>query len=137
MTELLNVGTWSLLQWVLVVLAAGFIGQFGKSFAQFLMAKVKARKTGVKEEVVPLAPAAKDNLMPEKLAAPTEKVETEPETPAAILNQAMPPESADPGRDSSTSKEIISGQSAPPVPDKKALKAVLKQQKKTAKALKK
>jgi hypothetical protein len=49
----------------------------------------------------------------------------------------MPPESADPGRDSSTSKEIISGQSAPPVPDKKALKAILKQQKKAAKALKK
>lgn len=34
------------LKWVLIVLLAGFIGQFGKSFAKHLMEKVKTRKKG-------------------------------------------------------------------------------------------
>ncbi len=32
---------WLILKWVLVVLAAGFIGQFGKAFATYLMRRAK------------------------------------------------------------------------------------------------
>ena len=35
---------WLALKWVLVVLAAGFIGQFGKDFATYLMRRARARK---------------------------------------------------------------------------------------------
>lgn len=46
MLDFLNdVSTWSILKWVLLVLLAGFIGQFGKTMAQAIMAKVRARRT--------------------------------------------------------------------------------------------
>jgi hypothetical protein len=35
-----NISTWSILKWVIIVLVAGFIGQFGKSMAQAIMAKI-------------------------------------------------------------------------------------------------
>lgn len=35
---------WLVLKWVLVVLAAGFIGQFGKAFATHLIRKAQERK---------------------------------------------------------------------------------------------
>lgn len=34
------------LQWVLIVLAAGFIGQFGKTLAQYVMKRVRERSAG-------------------------------------------------------------------------------------------
>jgi hypothetical protein len=33
-----------IIKWVLIVLAAGFIGQFGKSFATYLIARAKKKK---------------------------------------------------------------------------------------------
>jgi hypothetical protein len=38
-------GVWNVLKWVLVVLAAGFIGQFGKSFALKLIERRRRKKT--------------------------------------------------------------------------------------------
>jgi hypothetical protein len=35
---------WLVLKWILVVLAAGFIGQFGKAFATYLMRRTRERK---------------------------------------------------------------------------------------------
>ncbi len=35
----------TIMKWVLLVLAAGFIGQFGKSFATHLLDKARARKS--------------------------------------------------------------------------------------------
>lgn len=35
---------WLVLKWVLVVLAAGFVGQFGKAFATYLMRRTGERK---------------------------------------------------------------------------------------------
>jgi hypothetical protein len=37
---------WDVLKWVLLVLAAGFIGQFGKSFALKLIERRRRHKTG-------------------------------------------------------------------------------------------
>jgi hypothetical protein len=37
---------WLAVKWAFVVLAAGFIGQFGKSFASYLMGRARLRKTG-------------------------------------------------------------------------------------------
>lgn len=126
MSDLLDIRTWSILQWILVVLAAGFIGQFGKSFAQFIMAKVNAgRSAGIKTAMLTV-PAERGKMTPETPSVPTGKRDLTP-----------PPESSsDPARDVSSAKDIASGQSAPPVMDKKALKAILKQQKKAGKASK-
>jgi len=38
-------GVWNVLKWVLVVLAAGFIGQFGRSFALKLIERRRRKKT--------------------------------------------------------------------------------------------
>jgi hypothetical protein len=35
---------WLVLKWILVVAAAGFIGQFGKAFATYLMRRTRVRK---------------------------------------------------------------------------------------------
>ncbi len=35
---------WRILKWVLIVLVAGFIGQFGKTFAKHMMVRIKAGK---------------------------------------------------------------------------------------------
>ncbi|HTZ39187.1 MAG TPA: hypothetical protein VMB77_03435 [Syntrophales bacterium] len=44
---------WLVLKWVLVVLAAGFVGQFGKAFATYLMRR--ARNPGKREASTPSA----------------------------------------------------------------------------------
>ena len=126
MSDLLDIRTWSILQWILIVLAAGFIGQFGKSFAQFIMAKVNAgRAAGIKTAI---------------LTVPAERGKMTSKTPSVRTGKGCmtpPPEnSSDPARDVSSAEDIASGQSAPPVMDKKALKAILKQQKKAGKASK-
>ena len=33
------------IKWMLIVLAAGFIGHFGKSFAEYLLARARKKKT--------------------------------------------------------------------------------------------
>lgn len=45
MTEFVDyIGTWSVLKWVVLVLAAGFIGHFGRMMAEAIIAKARARK---------------------------------------------------------------------------------------------
>jgi hypothetical protein len=122
MTDLLDIRTWTILQWVLVVLAAGFIGQFGKSFAQFIIAKVKAGRSAGKAATLSI-PAEKEKMM---LQAPA----------AATGKGADAAEHGFPVPDIGNVREIAPGPAAPPVPDKKALKAILKQQKKAAKVSK-
>ncbi|MFA5181768.1 MAG: hypothetical protein WC405_10645 [Syntrophales bacterium] len=126
MPEFLDIRTWSILQWVLVVLAAGFIGQFGKSFAQFVIAKVKAGRTAGKQAATISIPAERGKMKPETPSVPTGKGD-------------MPPESSYAARDVSKAAETIAiprvDESAlPPISDKKALKAILKQRKKAAKS---
>jgi hypothetical protein len=40
------IGSWSALQWVLLVLAAGFIGQFGRMLADAIIARVRLNRSG-------------------------------------------------------------------------------------------
>ncbi|MDX9746193.1 MAG: hypothetical protein RBU31_06605 [Syntrophales bacterium] len=41
-----DISPWRVIAWVLIVLVAAFIGQFGKSFAQHLMSRFRRKKTG-------------------------------------------------------------------------------------------
>jgi hypothetical protein len=122
MTDFLDIRTWTILQWVLVVLAAGFIGQFGKSFAQFIIAKVKAGRSARKAATISI-PAEREKMMSKAPAATTGKG-------ADVAERGFP------GPGIRNAEEILPGPAAPPVPDKKALKAILKQQKKAVKASK-
>lgn len=58
---------WLVLKWALVVLAAGFIGQFGKSFATYLIRRAREGKSkdsvpGKREGAPP--PAVKEDAVP-------------------------------------------------------------------------
>ncbi|PKN19743.1 MAG: hypothetical protein CVU71_05050 [Deltaproteobacteria bacterium HGW-Deltaproteobacteria-6] len=44
------ISTWSVLKWVILVLIAGFIGQFGKMMAEAIIARVRLRR--VKQQQV-------------------------------------------------------------------------------------
>jgi hypothetical protein len=41
-----NISTWPVLKWVVLVLVAGFIGQFGKMMADAIMERVRRRRAG-------------------------------------------------------------------------------------------
>ena len=43
-----EIDPYTVVKWILIVLAAGFIGQFGKTFAQFLMRRTRERAAGQK-----------------------------------------------------------------------------------------
>jgi hypothetical protein len=46
MTDILKyIGSWSILEWIVLVLIAGFIGQFGKMTAEAVVKKVRGRRT--------------------------------------------------------------------------------------------
>jgi hypothetical protein len=45
MTDILDyISTWSVLKWVVLVLIAGFIGQFGRMMAEAIIAKIRLRR---------------------------------------------------------------------------------------------
>jgi hypothetical protein len=45
MTDILEyISTWSVLKWVVLVLVAGFIGQFGRMLAEAMIARVRLRR---------------------------------------------------------------------------------------------
>ncbi len=46
MTDILVVSTWSALKWVVLVLIAGFIGQFGRMTAEAITEKIRLRRAG-------------------------------------------------------------------------------------------
>lgn len=53
MTDFLTyIATWSILKWVLLVLIAGFIGQFGKMLANAMIARVRLHRDGGRESAV-------------------------------------------------------------------------------------
>jgi hypothetical protein len=45
--------SWDILKWVLLVLLAGFIGQFGKAFAQSVMARMRRKREAAGAPSVP------------------------------------------------------------------------------------
>ncbi|PKN37571.1 MAG: hypothetical protein CVU62_07510 [Deltaproteobacteria bacterium HGW-Deltaproteobacteria-2] len=52
MKEILEyVSSWSVLKWIVLVLIAGFIGQFGRMAAEAIAGKIRARRE--KNEVTP------------------------------------------------------------------------------------
>ncbi len=118
MSDFLDIKTWSILQWILVVLAAGFIGQFGKSFAKFIMTKARPMSSAVKATATTSAPAGGPEIKPPLPAVPEGKGDL---TPTAARGGRPP-------HDAGNAAEIVA--------DKKALKAILKLQKKAAKASK-
>ncbi len=62
MTDLLNyISTWPVFKWVLLVLVAGFIGQFGKMMAEAMIAKMRRRREAKQTELKTERPDA-DNI---------------------------------------------------------------------------
>jgi len=56
MTDMLDyISTWSVLKWVVLVLIAGFIGQFGRMMAEAIIAGVRRRRA----KKLPLSDQAK------------------------------------------------------------------------------
>lgn len=105
-----DIAAWDILKWVLLVLLAGFIGQFGKTFAQAVMARVRKKKS-----VNGVSPGRA-----EPPAAVTGSGE-----PGTLTAPAKPAESKSGGM----MEEPASGSDV----DKKALKTLAKTQKKEAK----
>lgn len=106
---------WLVLKWVLVVLAAGFVGQFGKAFATYLMRRARESKEAAPQS---LSETDLKGVLPERTSlqqhAPRGQAER---TPAA----AQPP-----------AEQAVGGKE-----EKKQRKALAKQQKKALKSLKK
>ncbi|MCX5834596.1 MAG: hypothetical protein NTV99_08835 [Deltaproteobacteria bacterium] len=64
----------TVVKWIFIVLAAGFVGQFGKTFAQYLMRRTREKAAGRKmpaEESV-IASSEPKPLHPEKMDSGTE-----------------------------------------------------------------
>lgn len=96
---------WPVMKWVLLVLIAGFIAQFGKAMAQFIMKKAAKKKT-----VTPDLPA----MPPAKVSPPV--------PPAVTTPMDQPVAGSGPEKAVQT-----------PPQNKKQIKAMVKQQKKAAK----
>ena len=56
----LDISTWQIVKWVLIVLVAAFIGQFGKTFAQYLMHRFRRGKTDAQPAVAATSSAPAD-----------------------------------------------------------------------------
>ncbi len=105
---------WMVMKWVLLVLLAGFVGQFGKTFAQQVMKRFR------KEPKPPLGAAEESGkTLPATLPVDVRK-------PAVL-----------PGAGSGMPLPSPPAGTAPPPADKKLMKALAKQKKKEAKALQK
>ena len=118
---------WSIMKWVLVVLAAGFIGQFGKTFATHLLEKVRSRRAARRRE-----PTKDDAAVAGLHAAPSLPDAPAPARdlpPAAAPTPPAPVAVSSPDRPASEDRPFP----APPL-DKKALKALAKAQKKALKS---
>lgn len=105
---------WTVMKWVLLVLLAGFIGQFGKSFAQQVMRRFRkgpGPAVGAPEGRSAKLPA----VSPADNRPPSELPPAGPPAPPATLHAAASPAPA----------------------DKKLIKALVKQKKKEATALQK
>ena len=105
---------WMVMKWVLLVLLAGFVGQFGKTYAQQVMKRFR------KEPKQPLGAAEESGkTLP---ATPPVDVRQPVVMPGARSGEPLPPPPAG---------------TAPPPADKKLMKSLAKQKKKEGKALQK
>jgi len=111
--DISNIDFGRILKWVVIVLITGFIAQFGKSLAKYVMEKIRAKKI-LETENLNSAVGAQE---PPKPALPPELdsvAQKEPE--AATFANAVPPSEKDEAK-----------------LRKKALKAQVKEQKKKKK----
>ena len=120
MTDILDyISTWSVLKWVVLVLIAGFIGQFGRMMAESIMVKIRLRRA----KQNPLADDKKTLEAPGVLPAEVPPMDLPAKsTQEPGLPVGVPQTNAFPGPLPSSA-----------VPDKKALKAMAKARKKEAK----
>jgi hypothetical protein len=75
MTFLGELNAWTILKWVILVLIAGFIGQFGKTLAQAIMKR--SRGKGKEQDLngsVPLSPETPKRTSPDGIANDTSVV---------------------------------------------------------------
>ena len=61
------ISTWSVMKWVILVLIAGFIGQFGRMTAEAIVTKMRARRGRAKKTKTDDAPAAASAATPAAL----------------------------------------------------------------------
>jgi len=61
-----------ILKWVLIVLLAGFIGQFGKSFAKYLMERARRKKAA---EMTASAESTRQGALPSGATHPAQTAE--------------------------------------------------------------
>jgi hypothetical protein len=104
---------WLAVKWAVIVLVAGFIGQFGKAFASHLIGRARLRKPGSPQN--PPGMALKEDA-----------------SPRAALQQELPPGQAEkiPAPAQSATEPAVMLKN-----DKKQMKALAKQQKKLSKKL--
>jgi hypothetical protein len=88
MTDILDyISKWSALKWVILVLIAGFIGQFGKMMAQVIIGKIRlarSKKQTQKEIDSPpdIKPASSAASMEKDFPAQSHPLETYPDKKA-------------------------------------------------------
>jgi hypothetical protein len=113
MIDLLEyISTWSILKWIVLVLIAGFIGQFGRMAAEVIAEKIRAGRG--KKEIAPqgpIKPQGQQQSSPAILAN-TPGQQSSPDTPANTPGQQSSPDE---------------------ITDKKILKSMAKTRKKNAK----
>jgi len=135
-SEILDyIGTWSVLKWIVLVLVAGFIGQFGRMTAEAVTAHVRLRREKRKTlKVKPISAVKASEMMPDKLIQPVD---------APVIQSAelvSPTEAHEAGLAKSIESpkaafdEIVQPKAADVAADKKALKAAEKIRKKAGKA---
>jgi len=89
-----------ILKWVLIVLVTGFIAQFGKSLAKYVMEKVRAGRATEKMEPeagagpvpqrqLPALPCGGDSYESGQVEAVTPPVEAEEKTQAKLQKKAL------------------------------------------------
>ena len=111
---------WNIIKWVLIVLLAGFIGQFGKSFAKYILEKTRAKRAREESQPAP-ATASPDGTPP---------MNTDHRVPIATPPQGNVTAHSEDDLDADQAKDEAKRK-------KKELKALAKQKKKETKSLKK
>jgi len=74
-----------ILKWALIVLITGFIAQFGKSFATYVMARIRAGKIGERSR-----PEAADRQAPQPPTLPPDREAIEVVEPKTVTAVARP-----------------------------------------------
>lgn len=74
-----------ILKWVLIVLVTGFIAQFGKTFAKYVMQKIRRERFPEKPE-----PGDSGRPVPQSTTLPPGKVPAESETPQTVTPVPFP-----------------------------------------------